>query len=288
MGTSLNGLTPAATYQGLIKFGDNSIIGATAKYLSDGAGNDLPISVSTTTVGINTTSTFARLNIANTNTLNNQYLLQASTSAANFYVRNDGYLYNAEQARLSNILIANIGSTTISSTLSGASGGVQYFGGSGVGFSGNGGLTPTATIHAKGSGSTSATTSLLVQNSAGTQMLQVRDDNRIYLGASGSWTVINGTYLDLYISAIICENLHTYMYGGSSFAINMATRIGSQSAPVATAQLQVDSTTKGFLPPRMTTTEKNAIATPAAGLVVYDTTTNKLCCYNGSTWNDLF
>jgi hypothetical protein len=51
---------------------------------------------------------------------------------------------------------------------------------------------------------------------------------------------------------------------------------------------QIDSTTKGFLPPRMTTTEKNAIASPAAGLVVYDTTTNKLCCYNGSTWNDLF
>jgi len=38
----------------------------------------------------------------------------------------------------------------------------------------------------------------------------------------------------------------------------------------------------------MTTTQKNAIATPAAGLVVYDNTTNKLCCYNGSTWNDLF
>jgi len=56
----------------------------------------------------------------------------------------------------------------------------------------------------------------------------------------------------------------------------------------ASAILQADSTTKGFLPPRMTTTQKNAIATPAAGLVVYDSTTNKLCCYNGSTWNDLF
>ena len=54
------------------------------------------------------------------------------------------------------------------------------------------------------------------------------------------------------------------------------------------ALLNVTSTTKGFLPPRMTTTQKNAIGTPAAGLVVYDTTTNKLCCYNGTTWNDLF
>jgi hypothetical protein len=35
----------------------------------------------------------------------------------------------------------------------------------------------------------------------------------------------------------------------------------------------------------MTTTQKNAIATPAAGLVVYDTTLNQLCTYDG-TWGD--
>lgn len=52
----------------------------------------------------------------------------------------------------------------------------------------------------------------------------------------------------------------------------------------ASAQLQVDSTTKGFLPPRMTETQKNAITTPAAGLMVYDTTNNKLYVYDGTTW----
>jgi hypothetical protein len=56
----------------------------------------------------------------------------------------------------------------------------------------------------------------------------------------------------------------------------------------SSALLNVTSTTQGFLPPRMTTTQKNAIGTPAAGLVVYDTDTNKLCCYNGTSWNDLF
>jgi hypothetical protein len=50
MGTSLNGLTPGATYTGLIKTGDNSAIGGTLKTLSDGAGNDLPIEASTTTI----------------------------------------------------------------------------------------------------------------------------------------------------------------------------------------------------------------------------------------------
>ena len=53
----------------------------------------------------------------------------------------------------------------------------------------------------------------------------------------------------------------------------------------ASAQLQVDSTTRGFLPPRMTTTQRNAIATPAAGLVIYNTTTNTLDRFNGTSWN---
>jgi hypothetical protein len=54
--------------------------------------------------------------------------------------------------------------------------------------------------------------------------------------------------------------------------------------PDASAQLQVDSTTRGFLPPRMTTTQKLAIGTPAAGLMVYDTTLNQMSYYNGTLW----
>jgi hypothetical protein len=53
----------------------------------------------------------------------------------------------------------------------------------------------------------------------------------------------------------------------------------------ASAILQADSTTKGFLPPRMTTTEKNAIGSPASGLVVYDSTLNALNFYNGTAWS---
>ena len=50
------------------------------------------------------------------------------------------------------------------------------------------------------------------------------------------------------------------------------------------AILQADSTSRGFLPPRMSTTEKNNISTPAAGLVVYDSTLNNLNVYNGTAW----
>jgi hypothetical protein len=55
----------------------------------------------------------------------------------------------------------------------------------------------------------------------------------------------------------------------------------------ASALLDITSTTKGFLPPRMTTTQKNAIGTPAQGLMVFDTTLVKLCVYSGTAWETI-
>ena len=55
----------------------------------------------------------------------------------------------------------------------------------------------------------------------------------------------------------------------------------------ASAALEVVSTTLGFRPPTMTTTQKNAISNPAAGLIVFDTTLSKLCVYSGSTWQTI-
>ena len=62
--------------------------------------------------------------------------------------------------------------------------------------------------------------------------------------------------------------------------------IGS-SAPNAKAALDMQSTTQGFLPPRMDTTQRNAIASPPAGLVIYNTTTSNLNSYSGSAWVEL-
>jgi hypothetical protein len=56
------------------------------------------------------------------------------------------------------------------------------------------------------------------------------------------------------------------------------------NTPNASALLDLTSTTKGLLLPRMTTTQINAIATPAAGLMVYNTTINHPCFYNGTSW----
>jgi len=59
--------------------------------------------------------------------------------------------------------------------------------------------------------------------------------------------------------------------------------IGTAS-PNASAALDISSTIKGFLPPRMTGVQMNAIASPAAGLIIYNTDSTALCFYNGSAW----
>lgn len=56
------------------------------------------------------------------------------------------------------------------------------------------------------------------------------------------------------------------------------------TTPNSTAQLDVSSTTKGVLMPRLTQTQINAISSPPAGLQVYNTTQNCINFYNGSAW----
>ena len=69
----------------------------------------------------------------------------------------------------------------------------------------------------------------------------------------------------------------------TSIASNAQVSIGV-STPNASAQLEVAATNKGFLPPRMDLTARNAIATPAAGLTIYNTTSNAFECFNGTAW----
>lgn len=74
---------------------------------------------------------------------------------------------------------------------------------------------------------------------------------------------------------------------GSSLLINASNganvAIGI-SSPDASALLDLTSTTRGFLAPRMTTLERNAILSPAEGLSIYNTTTKSQDFYNGTSW----
>jgi hypothetical protein len=57
--------------------------------------------------------------------------------------------------------------------------------------------------------------------------------------------------------------------------------------PAATAIFDLQSTTKGFLQPRMTNAQALAITSPATGLQAYDTTNNKNLLYNGTAWQNI-
>lgn len=59
--------------------------------------------------------------------------------------------------------------------------------------------------------------------------------------------------------------------------------IGTAS-PAATSALDITSTTKGFLIPRMTTAQRDAITTPATGLQVYNTDCKMLNYWSGTCW----
>jgi hypothetical protein len=67
-------------------------------------------------------------------------------------------------------------------------------------------------------------------------------------------------------------------------SITTQAQIGiGTTTPAATAILEASSTSKGFLPPRMTNAQRTSISTPAIGLMVYCTDATEGLYINKST-----
>src|ERR1019366_3337518 len=60
-------------------------------------------------------------------------------------------------------------------------------------------------------------------------------------------------------------------------------KVGDKTYPSGSSLVEIKSTTQGLLIPRMTTTQRNAIATPVDGLLVFDTTLQTVVEYNSNT-----
>jgi hypothetical protein len=56
------------------------------------------------------------------------------------------------------------------------------------------------------------------------------------------------------------------------------------TTPAASAQLDITSNNKGMLVPRLNTAQRTGIASPATGLLVYDTDSTAFAYYTGSAW----
>jgi hypothetical protein len=84
-----------------------------------------------------------------------------------------------------------------------------------------------------------------------------------------------------YLSLLLCITL---------LQTQLKAQIGisaTNSPPNASAMLDVSSTTKGLLPPRMTSAQRTAIPTPADGLIVFDTDTKTLWNRQSGVWVNL-
>ncbi len=78
---------------------------------------------------------------------------------------------------------------------------------------------------------------------------------------------------------ILCAMISCFAF----FSANTQVGIGT-ATPNSSAILDLTSTNRGFLPPRMTQTQINAIVSPAAGLIVFDTDIKSLKMFDGSRW----
>jgi hypothetical protein len=263
-------------------------------------------------MGIGTsTTTNAKLEVSVASGTTNGIRLKAFSDAGTSYLLSAG-----TESFQDNFKIKMVnGNVTMGTQLNGYTFGLETFNGTALQIfnSGNisiGNTTESAKLFVKGSGTTSATSSLLVQNSSGTQLLKTFDDGEIQAGSSGAtqFKIYNTNGLAIARDGSFNSNIRIREFGtggptfqmngnstptfkmldGSNFSCISShanwTGVGKGTVENTSAALQTDSTSRGWLPPRMTTAEKLAIGTPANGLLVFDTSLNQMSYYNGVTW----
>ena len=160
-----------------------------------------------------------------------------------------------------------------------------------------GGLGDEAVTDAKVSAVANISRGKIAAGSTGSVVV---NDGTGRLGDSGSMSdgeIVIGQTGGVPVRATLTgtDNQVVVTNGAASITLSTPQSIGESSnvrfgsltvggAIAATAVMQADSTTKGFLPPRMTDVQRDAIVTPATGLIVFNTTTNQLNIFNGTSW----
>lgn len=118
-------------------------------------------------------------------------------------------------------------------------------------------------------------------NVQGTSVAGIRSDvtsASCFVGNGQIGLNVNGSYAGVY--TVSSGGSAIYSQGKAYFET-----YGVGTGPLeASAVIEINSTTQGFLTPRMTTTQRDAISTPATGLEIYNTTNGRKEIYNGSYW----
>lgn len=254
---------PTTLLTGLLQLSGGVAISSTPVYVTDQNNTASPLALATANVNVNTTSGSALVNIKGTGTTSSSSSLIVQNSAGTNVIQalDNTNVYFAKAIRLGGTSIydvsgymsmfnsgnsARIGpehfSTDSSSWYADASGSRITLSYLGYGLINNNwlvgsGASNTARLSVKGSGSTSATNSILVQNSAGTQLLKVRDDNYIEFG-TGSLT----NYNDNSGVFTMWDARPTYLkVSGTSNFNNTVTMTGTGTTSATTSLLIQDS-----------------------------------------------
>ncbi len=124
----------------------------------------------------------------------------------------------------------------------------------------------------------------------GSQNFQNRAGGNLLLqggAAAGAGDGVNGYISFSTTNLVAASGVTNSVSEVARFTVNKNMLIGT-TTDVASSILTVTSTTKGFLPPRMTAAQREAISSPAVGLVVYQTDgTEGLWAYTSNGWRAL-
>ena len=244
MGTSLSGLTPATTFDGLLKTSDNDAITSSLKTIGSGDGTDSCLQLSDSALKVNSGS----VTIVGTGaTSATTSLLVQNSAGDNMFKTTDDGNTTLKSFGASNVLILDTVGGVCGFQMN-SSNGQQRFRIQGTStatrftpnntndaftFVGNGIYTsgafdiPSARLHIKGSGNDNTTTSLLVQNSDASDLFSVRDDGKVNIDN------------DVYIQGAI--------YGGSNTKLRVGTDLNIASTRAWIKGLGATSATTSLL-----------------------------------------
>lgn len=150
----------------------------------------------------------------------------------------------------------------------------------------NGGQTSAGTISLAASqvnlNHTSATITTNLGNIKDRTMLSIANTYTYSAGTQPQATVTGIWYRPTITAPGVTIVTHFVKAPGAG-DFSMGTEGGRDTAHPS-AIMDVMSTSRGFLIPRMTTANRNAISSPLAGLQVFDTDYGNLFLYNGAVW----
>ncbi len=120
----------------------------------------------------------------------------------------------------------------------------------------------------------------------GTKYLQVEMD----IAGGTSFTDMGTQQMISVPFALYSANGNWSQQGNDIYNSNNGNVGVGTTSPANSAKFEINSTTKGFLPPRMTEAQRNAISGPVAGLVIYCSNccvSGELQLYNGTGWTNI-